>query len=615
MATEQSGLLTYKDANGTLHILYPATLGENVILADGSDLEEAIAKKAPLLNPTFTQNVNITGNLLLKGSGNYGNKINFGDGDYVHIAEIADDRMEIKATHIQMMNGSTKVAELTGNKMLYGGAEVANKTDVDKKANLWVAETTGTNAFQYKVTLDPAPRELYVGMQLVIIPHATCTATSSASLNVNNLGAKLIRFRGETSGTLYAAQESGFLTEGKPVQLIYDGTYWVINDSNVDSGKITFKNYTNCKRTGSAPLNANYAAGANLREGGSPHFRDATIFSCGNSRFSDIYFDNFMHTTCAGPEVYRTSAAAAGIYGHGAIFAGGCIQSISFTGSSAVDYYTIKFTRTTPTELSVPMYQPKSAMCGSYYAFFAGPQYNAASSVVNMYPNSLTRNVTNLSGAAVHAAGAPCGGTYAIFAFTENDTTVTVNAFNSSMVRSTLSTFSKYSTSFVGAGVRGYAIFGGGSPNIYEVYDSSLVKVTVSGNAISMNDFYGGAGVSLQDYAIFFGGGDSSALHVIDQNLLHTTPAILKNQGRIYCNNPARLNSSSLAFINSRGEYNTDYYESSEIKLSGSVDIPAYHAYKFNSDTSERTTYNNIQVRYSYPINGYIRPLKVVSDD
>ncbi len=45
----------------------------------------------------------ITGNLTLKGSGNYGNKINFGDGDYVHLYEVSDDKLEIKAKNIDFV--------------------------------------------------------------------------------------------------------------------------------------------------------------------------------------------------------------------------------------------------------------------------------------------------------------------------------------------------------------------------------------------------------------------------------------------------------------------------------------------------------------------------------
>lgn len=45
---------------------------------------------------------NITGNLRLKGTGNYGNKILFGDGEYVSLFEATDDDLTIKATDIEI---------------------------------------------------------------------------------------------------------------------------------------------------------------------------------------------------------------------------------------------------------------------------------------------------------------------------------------------------------------------------------------------------------------------------------------------------------------------------------------------------------------------------------
>ena len=54
--------------------------------------------------PGYRLHVNGTsyfqGNVLIKNSsgGNYGGKLNFGDGDYVHLYEIVDDRLEIKAS-------------------------------------------------------------------------------------------------------------------------------------------------------------------------------------------------------------------------------------------------------------------------------------------------------------------------------------------------------------------------------------------------------------------------------------------------------------------------------------------------------------------------------------
>jgi hypothetical protein len=50
----------------------------------------------------FETDVQMKGNLRLKGAGNYGNKINLGDGEYVYIAEETDDRLKIRATGLTL---------------------------------------------------------------------------------------------------------------------------------------------------------------------------------------------------------------------------------------------------------------------------------------------------------------------------------------------------------------------------------------------------------------------------------------------------------------------------------------------------------------------------------
>ena len=58
---------------------------------------------------------NITGNLRLKGSGNYGNTLNFGDGDYVHISEPTEDHLEIKGSYINFVTSATGTGRFTLN--------------------------------------------------------------------------------------------------------------------------------------------------------------------------------------------------------------------------------------------------------------------------------------------------------------------------------------------------------------------------------------------------------------------------------------------------------------------------------------------------------------------
>jgi hypothetical protein len=51
---------------------------------------------------TIDGDLNVTGNLRLKGSGNYGNRLRFGDGDYCYIDEPSDDVMTIHAKRINL---------------------------------------------------------------------------------------------------------------------------------------------------------------------------------------------------------------------------------------------------------------------------------------------------------------------------------------------------------------------------------------------------------------------------------------------------------------------------------------------------------------------------------
>ena len=53
--------------------------------------------------------LNITGNLRLKGSGNFGNKLNFGDGEYCFLEEKTDDELTIKAKTLDLAATTVKI--------------------------------------------------------------------------------------------------------------------------------------------------------------------------------------------------------------------------------------------------------------------------------------------------------------------------------------------------------------------------------------------------------------------------------------------------------------------------------------------------------------------------
>lgn len=86
--------------------------------------------------------------------------------------------------------------------------------------------TTKGDGAAYTATV-PGITQLALGMLLIVIPHTTST-TKAVTLNVNDMGPVTISRR-TSAGT--SAGNSGlvniWLTEGLPLLLMYDGTYWI----------------------------------------------------------------------------------------------------------------------------------------------------------------------------------------------------------------------------------------------------------------------------------------------------------------------------------------------------------------------------------------------------
>lgn len=116
---------------------------------------------------------------------------------------------------------------MDGNKIMksLGGMEVYDEA-VRKYVN--GVTTAGTGA-AYTATVK-AIDTLVIGANFVMVPHATST-TTAPTLSVNGLDAKNIRMRISSSpkSTIQLPSED-FLTNGKPVRLVYDGQYWIVDD-------------------------------------------------------------------------------------------------------------------------------------------------------------------------------------------------------------------------------------------------------------------------------------------------------------------------------------------------------------------------------------------------
>ena len=87
--------------------------------------------------------------------------------------------------------------------------------------------TTSGNGSVYTVTANNIT-SLTTGLRLIIVPHTNST-TTSPSLNVNGLGIKTIRRPVSNSlSTTAALGAAGWLEANKPVEIMYNGTYWVV---------------------------------------------------------------------------------------------------------------------------------------------------------------------------------------------------------------------------------------------------------------------------------------------------------------------------------------------------------------------------------------------------
>lgn len=89
--------------------------------------------------------------------------------------------------------------------------------------------TTGTGA-AYAAAVN-AIDALTIGANFVMVPHVAST-TTAPTINVNDLGAKNIRMRLSSApqSTTQLSTED-YLAANKPVRLVYDGQYWIIDDA------------------------------------------------------------------------------------------------------------------------------------------------------------------------------------------------------------------------------------------------------------------------------------------------------------------------------------------------------------------------------------------------
>ena len=91
---------------------------------------------------------------------------------------------------------------------------------------------TSTDGAIYTATVEGIG-SLTAGVNFVMIPNTEST-TQEPRLNVNNLGAKFLRRRVSAGSSVTSpGYANGWLAAGKPVRVMYDGLYWIVDIAQV----------------------------------------------------------------------------------------------------------------------------------------------------------------------------------------------------------------------------------------------------------------------------------------------------------------------------------------------------------------------------------------------
>ena len=169
------------------------------------------------------------------------------------IADISSlqSTLDDKVPSTRKVNGKALSADITLAKGDVGLGNVDNTSDADKSvksaesANTIVAVTTSGTGDAYIATV-PGITALTAGANFIMVPHTKSTSIS-ATLNVNNLGAKTLRVQlSNSSSTVVAPVYDYFLGANKPVKVIYNGSFWVVQlirpDANTIYGTVKIEN-------------------------------------------------------------------------------------------------------------------------------------------------------------------------------------------------------------------------------------------------------------------------------------------------------------------------------------------------------------------------------------
>lgn len=191
---------------------------------------------------TFNGDAQVKGNLRLKGNGNYGNYLYFGDGSYCYIAELSDDAMTIKANQINFdtnsftVKGQTVAASGTWTPYLPSGTvqsytsrsgwytKVGNVVTV----GFYIKAIGATSGIDVEIT----------GLPYTPAYYAAGGGMCSGAVMVGDYNFQC--FVAETSGVITTRVQACDSTDSKPLKTSRTGC-WMPSGSEITvSGTITY---------------------------------------------------------------------------------------------------------------------------------------------------------------------------------------------------------------------------------------------------------------------------------------------------------------------------------------------------------------------------------------
>ena len=210
------------------------------------------------------------------------------------------------------------------------------------------------------------------------------------------------------------------------------------------------------------------------------------------------------------------------------------------TAEVGVDYVTVNFDlpafkRTSPTELSQARYNLAATTIGDYALFGGGYYYSSGVgyyryATVDAYNTSLTRTTPTELSQARSGLAATTVGNYALFGGgVSSSYSAVVDAYDTSLTRTTPTELSQARDGLTATTVArtggsspqsSYALFGGGyasSFNYYSdvvaAYDTSLTRTTPTELSQARNSL---TATTVGNYALFGGGYNGSRLNIVD---------------------------------------------------------------------------------------------------